>query len=168
MSLPAIDEKARGSFGLPFETRAHEKDSDFSFLPKALVDKCKPFILRYHELNGFSSLPDELWRGDTRNFIEANPALRRLFKRSTMSRSAKEANEGFVVIATVILAAEILASGFAGWAGCYPAARKRAQALLTEYTPCSRAWLIERYLYPRINRSCSVLEALAPPDAGKR
>jgi hypothetical protein len=27
---------------------------DFSFLPRALVEKCKPFIIRYHELNGFS------------------------------------------------------------------------------------------------------------------
>jgi hypothetical protein len=139
---------------------------DFSFLPKALVDKCKPFIIRYHELNGFSSLPDILWHPETRNFIETNAVLQRLFKKSTSSRSAKKANEGFVLIATVILSTEILASGFAGWATRYPAARRKAQALLSEYVPSSRAWLIERYLYPQIDRSRAVLGALAP-DAAK-
>ena len=139
---------------------------DFSFLPKALVDKCKPFIIRYHELNGFSSLPDILWHPETRNFIETNLVLQRLFKKSTSSRSAKKANEGFVLIATVILSTEILASGFAGWASRYPAARRRAQALLAEYIPSSRAWLIERYLYPQIDRSRAILGALAP-DAGR-
>jgi hypothetical protein len=140
---------------------------DFSFLPKALVDKCKPFIIRYHELSGFSSLPDILWHAETRNFIETNPALQRLFKKSTSSRSAKKANEGFVLIATIILSTEILASGFAGWATRYPAARKKAQALLAEYIPSSRAWLIERYLYPQIDRSRAVLGTLAPPDPTK-
>ena len=139
---------------------------DFSFLPKALVDKCKPFIIRYHELNGFSSLPDILWHPETRNFIETNLVLQRLFKKSTSSRSAKKANEGFVLIATVILSTEILASGFAGWASRYPAARRKAQALLAEYIPSSRAWLIERYLYPQIDRSRATLGALAP-DAAK-
>jgi hypothetical protein len=138
---------------------------DFSFLPKTLVDKCKPFIVRYHELNGFSSLPDILWHPETRNFIETIPALRRLFKKSTFSRSAKKANEGFVLIATVILSTEILASGFAGWGTRYPAARKKAQALLAEYVPSARAWLIERYLYPQIDRSRAILGALAPEAA---
>jgi hypothetical protein len=138
---------------------------DFSFLPRALVDKCKPFIIRYHELNGFASMPDILWNPETRNFIEANPTLRRLFKKSTSSRSAKKANEGFVLIATVILSTEILASGFAGWAMRYPGARKKAQAWLAEYVPGARAWLIERYLYPQIDRSRAILGALAPDSA---
>ena len=83
------------------------------------------------------------------------------------ARGAKKANEGFVLVATVILATEILASGFAGWATRYPGARKKAQALLAEYVPSARAWLIERYLYPQIDRSRAVLGALAPPDPAK-
>jgi hypothetical protein len=161
MSVTAIDAKAPDE-----HAPSPDGNVDFSFLPKTLVDKCKPFIIRYHELNGFSSLPDILWHPETRNFIETNPALQRLFKKSTSSRSAKKANEGFVLIATVILSTEILASGFAGWATRYPAARRKAQALLAEYIPSSRAWLIERYLYPQIDRSRAILGALAP-DATK-
>jgi hypothetical protein len=135
---------------------------DFSFLPKALVDKCKGFIIRYHELNGFSSLPDILWHPDTHKVIEADLTLKRLFKKSTSSRGAKKANEGLVLIATVILSTEILAIGLAGWATRYPAARKKARALLAEHMPSSQARLTERYLYPQIERSRTVLHVLAP------
>jgi hypothetical protein len=137
---------------------------DFSFLPRVLVDKCKPFITGYHELNGFSSLPDFLWNPETRSFIETNLSLHRQFKRSTSSRSAKKANEGFIQIATVILSTEILASGFGGWATRFPAARKKAQALLAEYNLRSRAWLIERYLCPQIAQRRAIFGTLAPPD----
>jgi hypothetical protein len=135
---------------------------DFSFLPKALVEKCKPFIIRYHELNGFSSLPDILWHPETHKFIEADLTLKRLFKKSTSSRGAKKANEGLVLIATLILSTEILAIGLAGWATRYPAARKKARALLADYAAGSRARLTERYLYPQIDRSRAVLRGLAP------
>src|ERR1700722_17697480 len=159
MSVTAIDAKAPDE-----HAPSPDGNVDFSFLPKALVDKCKPFIIRYHELNGYSCLPDILWHPETRNFIETNTALNQLFRKSTSSRGAKKANEGFVLVATVILATEILASGFAGWGTRYPGARKKAQALLAEYVPSSRAWLIERYLYPQIDRSRTILGALAPPD----
>jgi hypothetical protein len=135
---------------------------DFSFLPKALVEKCKPFIIRYHELNGFSSLPDILWHPEIHKLIEADLTLKRLFKKSTSSRGAKKANEGLVLIATLILSTEILAVGLAGWATRYPAARRKARALLAEYVPSSRARLTERYLYPQIERSRAVLRVLAP------
>jgi hypothetical protein len=52
-----------------------EGDIDFSFLPSSLLEKSKPFIVCYHELNGFSSLPDILWHPATRKFIEADLAL---------------------------------------------------------------------------------------------
>ena len=135
---------------------------DFSFLPKPLVDKCKPFIIRYHELNGFSSLPDILWHPETHKVIEADLTLKQLFKKSTSSRGAKKANEGLVLIATLILSTEILAIGLAGWATRYPAARKKARALLAEHMPSSQARLTERYLYPQIERSRTVLHVLAP------
>jgi hypothetical protein len=140
----------------------HGGSIDFSFLPKALVDKCKPFIIRYHELNGFSSLPDILWHPETHKVIEADLTLKRLFKKSTSSRGAKKANEGLVLIATLILSTEILAIGLAGWAARYPAARKKARALLAEHMPSSQARLTERYLYPQIERSRTVLHVLAP------
>src|SRR5215467_3351491 len=110
----ALEEDTEG------ETSASPQENiDFSFLPKALVEKCKPFIIRYHELNGFSSLPDILWHPETHKFIEADLTLKRLFKTSTSSRGAKKANEGLVVIATLILSTEILAIGLAGWATRY-------------------------------------------------
>jgi hypothetical protein len=65
-------------------------DIDLSFLPSSLLEKCKPFIVRYHALNGFSLLPDILWHPETRKFIEADLALRREFKKATSSRCAKK------------------------------------------------------------------------------
>jgi hypothetical protein len=69
-----------------------------------------------------------------------------VFNESTLSGGAKSANEGFVWIATVILSAEILALGLAGWPNRYPAAHDKAQALLAEHVPGSRARLAARYL----------------------
>jgi hypothetical protein len=119
---------------------------DFSFLPKALLTKCKLFIVRYHELNGFSSLPDILWHPETCKLIESDLALSQLFDKSTSSCGAKSANDGFIWIATVILSTEILALGLAGWPKKYPAAHETAQALLAEHVPRSRARLTARYL----------------------
>jgi len=143
-------------------------DIDFSFVPSSLLEKCKPFIVRYHELNGFSLLPEILWHPETRKFIEADLALGREFKTATSSRRAKKANEGFVLIAAVILSTEILAVGLAGWARRYPAASKKAQALLAQYAPCSRARLTERYLFPQINWNRATLSTLAPAQPTKR
>jgi hypothetical protein len=159
MSAAAVDADAQGQ-----HAPSLDGNIDFSFLPKVLMDKCKPFIIRYHELHGFSSLPDILWHPETRKFIDANPALRQLFKKSTSSRGAQKANEGFVLIATLILSTEILAIGLAGWARRHPVARKKAQALLSEYAPNSRARLTERYLFSQIDRSRTALVALAPSD----
>jgi len=81
-------------------------------------------------LNGFSSLPDILWHPETRKFIEANPALKQEFKRATSSRRARKANEGFVLIAALIVSVETLAIGLAGWARRYPAASKKLRRCL--------------------------------------
>jgi hypothetical protein len=155
-----------GAGGKPRESRIvpAARRTDFSFLPKGLLEKCTPFIIRYHEMNGYSCLPDILWHPEIRNFIEIDITFQRLFKKSTSSRSAKRANEGLVAIASIILAVEILSSGFAGWGNRYPNARKKAQALLEEYVPSSRAWLIERYLYPQMKRGRESLGAFAPPE----
>jgi hypothetical protein len=142
-------------------------DIDFSFLPSSLLEKCKPFIVRYHELNGFSSLPDILWHPETRKLVESDLALRREFKKATSSRCAKEAYEGFVSSAAVILSTELLAVGLAGWARCHPAESKIARALLARYVPSSRARLTERYLFSQINQNRATLSALAPPHVAK-
>jgi len=146
------------------EEPAGAAEEDFSFLPKALVDRCRPFINRYHELNGYSCLPDILWQPQVRNFIDSSPRLQRLFKASSSSRSAKKANEGLVFVATVILSTEILASGFAGWGARYPAARRQAQSMIAKHIQGTRAPLIERYLYPQIDKNRTVLGAFAPTD----
>jgi hypothetical protein len=139
--------------------------TDFSFLPKGLLERCTPIITRYHEMNGYSCLPDILWHPEIRNFIEIDTTFQRLFKKSTSSRSAKRANEGLVCIASIILAIEILSSGLAGWGNRYPHARKKAQALLQEYVPSSRAWLTERYLYSKLQiKRSETLGGFGPPD----
>jgi hypothetical protein len=148
--------------GKPRETRIvpGARRMDFSFLPKGLLERCTPIITRYHKMNGYSCLPDILWHPEIRNFIEIDTTFQCLFKKSTSSRSAKRANEGLVCIASIILAIEILSDGLAGWGNRYPHARKKAQALLQEFVPSSRAWLTERYLYSQIKRS----EGFGPPD----
>jgi hypothetical protein len=73
------------------------------FFQAPLWKSVSPSSSDYHELNGFSSLPDILWHSETRKFIEADLALRREFKKPTSSRCAKKAYEGFVSIAAVIL-----------------------------------------------------------------
>jgi hypothetical protein len=119
---------------------------DFAFLPRALLKKCKLFIIRYHELNGFSSLPDILSHPETSKLVESDFALNQLFKKSSSSRGTNSANEGFVRIATLILSTEILALGVSSWALRYPTEHRKARAVLAENTPGSRARLIARYL----------------------
>jgi hypothetical protein len=162
MSVDPVDTRAQGHphGGNP----SSDQNIDFSFLPKALLEKCKPFIIHYHELNGFSSLPDILWHPETRTFIEADQVLKKEFKRATSSRGARKAKEGFIMIAAVILSAEILAVGLAGWARRYPAAHKKAQALFANHAPSSRARLTERYLFSPTERRRAALEAFARSD----
>jgi hypothetical protein len=158
--MPSAAAKANGPH-LPMAARY--EDDDFSFLPKALIEKCRPFILRYHDLRSYSCLADILWHPQTRIFIERNAKLRLLFKKASISRSAAHAKESLIFIATVILATEILACGFAGWSSRYPTARKKARDFLGEHAANTRARLIERYLYPQIDESRSIAGALAPP-----
>ncbi len=164
--IGAISMSVLGTGGRPRETRVvtASRRTDFSFLPKELLDKCTPFIIRYHEMNGYSCLPDILWHPEIRNFIEIDATFQHLFKKSTSSRSAKRANKGLVAIASIILAIEILSTGFAGWGNRYPNARKKAQVLMEEYVPSARAWLIERYLYPQMNRVRETPRTFPSPD----
>jgi hypothetical protein len=139
-------------------------DTDFSFIPKSLATKCRRLIETYHAMHGFACLPDMLWQPELRDFIEMHKDFRHIFKRASTARSAKRANEGFVLIATTILSLEVLASDFASWSAKYPAAKRRAHAILREYTLNSRTWLMDRYLYPRSYINPAFINALAPPD----
>jgi hypothetical protein len=139
-------------------------DADFSFVPKTLASKCRRLIETYHAMNGYACLPDMLWQPELRDFIEMHKDFRQIFKRAATTRSAKKANDGFVLIATTILSLEVLASDFASWSARFPAAKRRAAAILQEYTINSRTWLMDRYLYPRSYINPAFINALSPPD----
>lgn len=137
---------------------------NLNFLPRSLTTKCRRLIETYHDMHGYACLPDMLWRPELRDFIEMHDQFRTIFRNASISRSAKRANEGFLAIATAILALEFLAGGFANWGRRFPAAQRQAQAVLQEYTSSSRTWLMERYLYPRSYINPAFISALSPPD----
>src|SRR5580700_9079450 len=107
----------------------HDGSSDFSFLPNSLTGKCRHLIETYHGINGYSCLPDMLWRPEVRNFVEMHRDFGQTFRKAATLRSAKQANESYVLIAATILALEVLVSGFANWGTRFPLARWKARAL---------------------------------------
>src|SRR3984893_1481465 len=119
---------------------------DFSFLPNSLTAQCRSLIESYHELHGHACLPDILWKSRLGPFIEAHREFRHLLKKASTTRSAKKSNEGFVQIATTILALEILASSFAGWSAIHPEAGLTAHAILKRSGRCPHMPLMEFYL----------------------
>jgi len=149
----------------PAKISARTLDTDFSFIPSVLAAKCRRLIETYHAMNGYGCLPDMLWQPELRDFIEMHKDLHLIFKRAAIARSAKRANEGFILIATTILSLEVLASDFASWSARFPAAKRHADAVLQEYTMNSRTWLMDRYLYPRSYINPAFINALAPPEA---
>jgi hypothetical protein len=136
---------------------------DFGFLPDILIVQCRRLIESYHELNGYTCLPDILWKARLGPFIQAHREFRQLLRKASTTRSAKRSNEGFAQIATTLLSLEILASGFAGWRKIYPEAATEAQAILTRNTPGPRAPLIDFYLYPPKSPHSAAIAALVPP-----
>jgi hypothetical protein len=138
-------------------------NSDFSFLPKNLTTQCQSLIESFHELHGYACLPDILWKSRLGPFIEAHQEFRQLLKKASTTRSAKKSNEGFVQIATAILALEILASSFAGWSAIYPDAGLIAVAILKRSGRSPHMPLMEFYLYPPKYISHAAIAALALP-----
>ena len=136
---------------------------DFSFVPDSLFVQCQRFIESYHDLHGYTCLPDILWKVRLGPFIEAHLEFRQLLKKASTTRSAKKSNEGFVRIATTILSLEILASSFAGWSAIYPLAASRAHAILKRYARSPAMPLMEFYLYPPKYISSAAIATLAPP-----
>src|SRR5258708_13014984 len=136
---------------------------DFSFLPKSLTAQCQSLIESYHELHGYASLPNSLWKARLGPFIETHREFRQLLRKASTTRSAKKANEGFVRIAKTILSLEILASSFAGWSAIYPEAGSIAHAILKRNGRSLYMPLMEFYLYPPKYVSSSAIATPSPP-----
>ena len=134
---------------------------ELSSLPQTLYVQCRGLIESYHDIHGYSCLPNMLWRAELEGFIKNSPCLRQILRKASTTRSAKAANKGFIEIATAILSLEILASDFATWSTMFPEARAIANALLR--TRSSRMFLMEYYLYPPKHISPNVFAALVPP-----
>lgn len=139
------------------------ENCDLSFLPKSLTAQCQSLIESYHELHGYSCLPNILWKARLGPFIQAHRELRQLLKKASTTRSAKKSNEGFVRIATKILSLEILASSFAGWSAIYPETGSMADAVLRRNARSPHMPLMEFYLYPPKYISSAAIAALALP-----
>jgi hypothetical protein len=137
--------------------------SDFSFLPNSLTSQCRSLIESYHELHGFTCLPNILWKARLGPFIETHREFRQVLKKASTTRSAKKSNEGFVRIATTLLSLEILASSFAGWSAIYPEAASRAHTILKLKARISHMPLMDFYLYPPKHISSAVIATLTPP-----
>jgi hypothetical protein len=139
------------------------ENCDLSFLPKSLTAQCQSLIESYHELHGYSCLPNILWKARLGPFIQAHREFRQLLRKASTTRSAKKSNEGFVRIATKILSLEILASSFAGWSTIYPQAASRAHAILKRNARSPHMPLMEFYLYPPKHISSAAIATLTPP-----
>jgi hypothetical protein len=137
--------------------------ADFEFIPKALSEKCRQLIVAFHGMPHYPCLPDMLWHGETRDFIELNKILKTIFTKASKSRSAKKANNAYTLIATVLLSLELLARDFAGWGRRFPSAKRKADALIGEFRPNSQSWLLDQYLYPRVRSNSALISALSPP-----
>jgi|SRR6185437_4268183 len=140
---------------------------DLSFLPQALATQCRSLIESYHEVHGYTCLPDVLWKSRLGPLIESHPEFRQLLRKASTTRSAKKSNQGFVRIATAILSLEILVSGFAGWSAIYPEATALAQVVLKRGTHSRHLPLMEFYLYPPKYISLAAIATLAPPPIAR-
>lgn len=138
--------------------------ADFKFVPKYLAAKCRQLIETYHGINGYGCLPDMLWDAEVRDLIDTHRELQQIFRKASTTRSAKRANEGFVLIATVILSLEVLASDYAGWGRRFPFAKRKADDFRRAHLPTSRTRLMDLYLYPQRYINPAFVNALVPPE----
>ncbi|MDR3467960.1 MAG: hypothetical protein P4M07_18670 [Xanthobacteraceae bacterium] len=124
------------------------KDHEFGFIPEDLRSQCHRLVVTYHEMHGYPCLPDMLWKAGLAGFIEQHASLKDALQKASTARSARRANEFFVIIAAEALALEVLARDYGSGSNALAAARTRARELLEGGTPAVRTWLIEHYLYP--------------------
>jgi hypothetical protein len=134
----------------------------FQFVPKDLATKCRKLIESYHAIYGFVGLPDMLWLSDARDVIECHEELTQLFKKASKSRGAKRANDLYLLIATTIVALEVLARDFANWGKQFPAAKREAEKVLGDIPSRKRTWLMDLYLFPPLGVRRELADALTP------
>jgi hypothetical protein len=145
------------------------KGLDFRFLPKELNERSQQLIESYHGVHGYAKLADLLWHAEIREFIVFHDDLRPVFRKASIARSAKQANQAYVLVATVLLSLELLANDFAGWGKRFPLAKLRADSILREHLPNARTWLMHFYLYQwRRTMDRAILSTIAPPAANGR
>jgi hypothetical protein len=142
---------------------AKTENIDLDFLPKSLTTQCQGLIESFHDLHGYSCLPNILWQAKLGQFIETE--FRQLLRKASTTRSAKKSNESFVQIATSILSLEVLASNFAGWSAIYPDAGSMAHAILRKHGRSPHMPLMDYYLYPPKYVSAAAVTALVPPPS---
>jgi hypothetical protein len=123
--------------------------SAFEFVPHELAQKARGLVEGYHALHGYACLPDMLWQCGARDLIESNRELRALFRRAVKQRTAREANNSFVHIATTICALEILARDLGGWGARSASAKRAAERTVAAYLAAPQVSLLDGYLYPR-------------------
>jgi len=139
---------------------SREIDSKFSFVPRELAAKCRSLIESFHAMHRDLSLPDMLWLSDARDIVESDNDLAQMFKRASRSRGAKRAHDSFLMIATAIVAAEVLARDFAGWGKRFPSAKREAGDLFGGFPLRGRVWLMDLYLYPPLGVRRKLADAL--------
>ncbi|MGO9356726.1 MAG: hypothetical protein ACLP1D_03520 [Xanthobacteraceae bacterium] len=139
------------------------EDYEFSFVPGELRSQCHRLIVSFHEMHGYPCLPDMLWKAGLASLIEKHKALNEALQKASTARSARRANEYFIIVAAEILALEILARDYANWSGALPSAKATALELLGGNTPVVRTWLIEHYLYPPRYDTPAARVGLTPP-----
>ncbi|HKQ87664.1 MAG TPA: hypothetical protein VJS43_12955 [Candidatus Acidoferrales bacterium] len=135
---------------------------DFRFLPTELTSKCSQLIEAHHGAKGYWNLPDLLWHEETREFIAQQANLQLVFRRASIARNPKKALRGYVLIMTVMLSLEVLASDFAGWGRRFPMAKRKASAVLNEYLPTARTRLLDYYLPHRGHQRPELVKLLTP------
>ena len=134
----------------------------FQFIPKDLAAKCRKLIESYHAMYGFVGLPDMLWLSDARDVIECHDELKQLFKKASRSQGAKRANDSFLLMATTIVALEVLARDFANWGKQFPVAKREAEKLLGDIPSLRRKWLMDSYLFTPLCIRRELAGTLAP------
>ena len=81
-------DRANDSGSEPDTGRA--EDADFSFLPKNLISQCQVLIESFHDLHGYSCLPDILWKARLGPFIETHEELRQQLRKALVWNIARE------------------------------------------------------------------------------
>lgn len=133
--------------GIGGQAVAGDSVPDLTFVPQELTVQCRSLIERYHKIHGYSCLPDMLWYADSREIIQGHKELRKIFKKASMARGMRQANDSLLFVATVIMAVEGLVRNFAAWGAQFPAARQQAGKLLAASPASQRVWFMDTYLH---------------------